>query len=72
MFPRVGGSWFSRYILSVEGSADGSAPHLGCPKGGGPPHSVTVGGLDFGFVCAQCLLKLLLFVAWPLCFLLHL
>lgn len=37
-----------------------------------PPHSATVGGLAFGFVCARCLLRLLLFVAWPLCFLLHL
>lgn len=35
MFPRVGGSWFSCYILSVEGSADGSAPHMGCPEGRG-------------------------------------
>ena len=45
-----------------------SPPRLACVRR--PPHGVAVGGLAFGFVCAQCLLSLLLFVAWPLCFLL--
>ena len=50
--------------LVLEDSADDSAPHLG--RGG--LCMVAVGGLAFGFVSAQCRLRLLLFVAWPLCF----
>lgn len=35
LFPRVGRSQFSCYSLSVEDTAGLSAPHLGCPEGGG-------------------------------------
>lgn len=30
MFPRVSGSWFSCYILSVDDTVGDSAPYLGC------------------------------------------
>lgn len=31
-FSEVGGSWFSCCILSVEDTAGGFAPDLGCPE----------------------------------------
>lgn len=49
--------------LACWGHSRGSASHTWRP-----PHTVAVGGLAFVFMCAQCLSRLLLFVAWPLFF----